>query len=329
MNTKTTPMDFFLHLGATIVLYAAAIALINLSFAAINYAIPDALAGYYSSNSIAWPISMLVVLVPLLYVLEWFIHRDYTRMPEKMNLWLRRWRIHLTLFLAGATIVGDVIALINTYLSGELTMRFFYKILAILVICGVIFAYYLLDRRDPTEAGKKPRRILAGVGLVVVLAAIIGGFAIVGSPGKQRDIRFDNQRLNDLSNIQGQLINYWMTKGELPEDVELINDGLYGTVLPVDPETKAPYEYTKTTPTSFELCANFALGTQDIKGRGEFGGGYYGGFGMDIAYPSSRYYPGIPENDNWKHEAGRACFDRTIDPERYPVNPKPTTTITR
>jgi hypothetical protein len=327
MNTKTTPMDFFLHLGATIVLYAAAIALINLSFAAINYAIPDALAGYYYSNTIAWPISMLVVLVPLLYVLEWFIHRDYARMPEKIDLWLRRWRIHLTLFLAGATIVGDVIALINTYLSGELTMRFFYKILAILVICGVIFAYYLLDRRDATEAGKKPRQILAIAGIVVVLVAIISGFAIVGSPGKQRDIKFDAQRVNDLSNIQSQLINFWLTKGQLPVSVEELNDKLYGNVLPVDPETDEAYSYTKTASTTFQLCANFALATEDTKGRGEFGG-YGGGFPMmDRVYPS--YYPGDPGNDNWKHEAGNQCFTRTIDPERYAPIPRPGTTQTK
>ena len=65
MNPKTTPRDFFLHLGATIALYAAATALINLSFSIIDYLQPDALANYFSASSIAWPISMLVVLAPI------------------------------------------------------------------------------------------------------------------------------------------------------------------------------------------------------------------------------------------------------------------------
>jgi hypothetical protein len=322
MNTKVTPKDFFMHLAATVVLYAAAIALINLAFAAINYAFPDALAGYYYSNTIAWPISMLVVLVPLLYVIEWLLHKDYAAMPEKLDMWIRRWRIHLTLFLAGATIVGDLISLINNYLSGELTVRFFYKILAVLVIAGVIFAYYIYERRDATEAGKKPRRILAIAGIVVVLAAIVGGFAIVGSPAKQRDLRQDVQRVNDLSNIQSQIISYWYSKAAIPNTLEELNDGLYGNVLPTDPDTKKSYVYTKTAATSFQLCADFARPTQDTKGRGEFGYGYGGGF--DMAVPS-RVYPGIPENDNWKHEAGNVCFTRTIDPERYQPVPRPDT----
>lgn len=323
---KTTPKDFFLHLGATVVLYAAAIALINLSFSVINYAIPDALAGSFYGNSIAWPISMLLVLVPLLYVLEWFIHRDYKTMPEKMSLWIRKWRIHLTLFLAGATIVGDLIALINTYLSGELTARFGYKVLAILIICGVIFTYYLLDRRDAAESGKKARYTLAGAGLVIVLVAIIGGFVAVGSPGTQRAYRLDGQRVNDLASIQSQLISYWMTKGQLPTALDELNDGLYGMTLPTDPETKSSYSYTKNASTTFQLCANFDRPTQDIKGRGEFGGGYYGG--IDMAYPS-RIYPYDGTNDNWKHEVGQVCFTRTIDPERYPVQPKPTSSVMR
>ncbi len=316
MNTTTTPKDFFLHLGATVALYAAAIALINLSFAVINYAVPDQLASYFYAPSVAWPISMLIVLIPALYILEWFIHRDYRVMPEKLTLWIRRWRIHLTLFLAGATIVGDLIALINTYLSGEISMRFFYKVLAIFVIAGVIFTYYLLDRKDPTDAGKKARYSLAGLGLLVVLAAIIGGFVIVGSPSKQRSIRFDNQRVNDLSSTQWQIISYWQTKGVLPAALADINDGISGYMTPVDPESKTSYEYTRKSVTSFELCANFDLPSQDTQGRGEFGGGY------GVAYPSSIYPDGGVDN-NWKHEAGRTCFARTIDPERYPVNPKP------
>ena len=315
--TKTTPKDFFLHLGATVALYAAAIALINLSFAVINYAVPDQLASYFTARTIAWPISMLIVLVPLLYVLEWFIHRDYRLVPEKLSLWIRRWRIHLTLFLAGATIVGDLIALINTYLSGELTMRFFYKILAILVITGVIFAYYIIDRLDGTDSRKSTRRILAGAGIVVVLAAIIGGFVIVGSPSKQRAIRFDQQRINDLTTLQSQIVySYWSTKGTVPSSLSQLNDGLMGNTVPVDPETKNPYEYTQKSATSFELCATFSLPTQDIEGRGEYGGG-------SLTYPSIAPYPGGIDT-NWKHEAGRTCFTRTIDPERYPVQPKPT-----
>ncbi|MES2216141.1 MAG: DUF5671 domain-containing protein [Patescibacteria group bacterium] len=315
---KTTPKDFFLHLAATVALYVSAGALINLSLSVVDYMVPDKLAGYFYAPSIAWPISMLVVLIPALYIIEWFIHQDYRRMPEKMTLWIRRWRIHLTLFLAGATIIGDLIALINTYLNGEISMRFFYKVVAVFIIAGVIFAYYLFDRRDATTHGKKMRYTLAGVGLLVVLAAIILGFTAVGSPSKQRAIRFDNQRVSDLQNIQWQVLNQWQTKGAVPVALSELADSLSGYMVPTDPDTKAAYEYTKKSNTSFELCSTFSLATQDLQGRGAYGGG-------GVAYPTMSYpYPGDGGLDsNWKHESGRTCFTRTIDPQKYPVNTKP------
>lgn len=308
---KTTPKDFFLHLGATVTLYISVIALINLSFSIINYLFPDALAGYFFANSIAWPISMLVVLVPIFYVLEWLIKKDIKLIPEKGELLIQKWRIFLTLFLTGAVIAGDLIALINTYLNGEISSRFVYKFLAILVILAIVFAYYILEKIHKASVTKA---ILAYAGIVIVLIAIVGGFLVVGSPTKQRNMRFDNQRVSDLQNIQWQIVNYWQQKEQLPVTLASTTDPLYGGIIPTDPETKSEYEYVVKGATSFELCANFALAYEDMQGKGRFG--YGGGIAypaVDMSYPS---YGGI--DNNWKHEAGRTCFARTIDPEKYP-----------
>ncbi len=307
-TTKITPKDFFLHLAATIVLYASAIALVNLAMALINYAFPDALAGYFYSGSIAWPISMLVILVPVLYVTEWIITKDLATAPEKDSIWIRRWRIYLTLFLAGATIAGDLIALINTYINGEITERFVYKFFAVLVIFAVIFVYYLLER---SARKTKTQTIFAWIGVLLVIATIVGGFVIVGSPQKQRALRLDNQRVSDLSNIQWQVVNYWQQKGKLPATLEDMKDSISGQMIPVDPESKNKYEYVLKGAQVFELCATFSEKTIDNKYRGA---GYRGGY--------TTSYPIIDggENDNWTHEEGRVCFPRTIDPERYPIN---------
>ncbi|MFA6601552.1 MAG: DUF5671 domain-containing protein [Candidatus Paceibacterota bacterium] len=333
MNNNTTPKDFFLHLGATVALYAAVIALVNLSFSIINYYNPDQLASYFYGNSVVWPISMLIILVPLLYILEYYIIRDIRKLPGKESIWIRRWRIYLTLFLTGATIVGDLIALINTYLNGEISARFVYKILAVLVIAGIVFVYYLLSKtqNQPGQEqvkSSKTQQIFAWLGLVVALVAIVFGFITVGSPAKQRNLRFDSQRVSDLSNIQWQIINYWQQKGKLPSALSDLNDSIGGYNIPTDPKTEASYEYAVKTPLSatnsapalsskpsFELCAIFALATQDNKGRGE----YYGRGG--IAYSSSVSIDSymIDGGDNWKHAAGRVCFERTIDPDKYPI----------
>lgn len=316
---KTTPKDFFFHLGATIALYASVGALIQLSFSIINYYFPDQLAGYFYGNTMAWPISMLIVLVPILYALEWIIKKDIKNIPEKSELWVRRWRIYLTLFLTGVVLAGDLISLIYTYLNGEITSRFVYKFLVILVVLGVVFVYYLLDRLNKKAALKTT---LSYLGIVIVLASIVTGFITVGSPTKQRVLRFDSQRVSDLQNIQYQVVNFWQQKEGLPTKLESLNDSLYGSVIPKDPETDITYEYKTTGPLSFELCATFALETQDTKGRGEFGYGMGGGmmaYDTSVSYP---YYPG-GENENWKHAAGKVCFQRTIDPEKYPPYPKP------
>ncbi len=302
-----------MHLGATIVLYASAIALINLAFSIINYALPDALAGSFYRGSIAWPISMLIVLVPLLYVLEWLIKRDAIRMPEKKEIWIRRWRIYLTLFLTGATIIGDLIALINTYVGGEITGRFAYKILAVLIIAGVVFVYYILERSTDDGQKKTTQKIFAYAGILLALAGVIGGFIVVGSPGTQRAIRFDNQRVSDLSNIQRQILNNWQRKGSLPSTLAELSDSISGFKVPQDPESKMDYEYNVKNATAFELCATFNRKTEDVKGRGE---SYPS---MSITYPADTYYPGM-SSDSWNHLAGRACFERTIDPEKYPTN---------
>ena len=338
MTPKTTPKDFFLHLGATVALYASAAALINLSFSVINYYFPDVLAGYFYGNSVVWPISILIVLVPILYILEWLINRDAVKMPEKNELWIRKWRIYLTLFLVVILIGGDLIALINTYLNGEITMRFVYKIIVILLIGGVIGKYYFFSLYSNFKWAKTARRLNFWFGIILTLAAIVAGFIAVGSPAKQRALRFDSQRVNDLSSIQWQVVNYWQAKQKLPAMLADLKDPISGYVVPNDPETKAPYEYsvkeisvtspatntsktlatnssTKTTAggLSFELCATFSEMSQDNAGRGS----YYGG-GMSyptVAYDSS--YPIMKGGDVWTHGKGRVCFGRTIDPDKY------------
>lgn len=322
MQTNTTAKDFFLHLGATVALYISVGALINLVFAIINYSFPDQLSGYFYANTVAWPISMLVVLVPVLYVLEWLIKKDIDKVPEKKDIWVRRWRIYLTLFIGGAIMAGDLIALINTYLNGEISIRFFYKFLALLVIVGVVFTYYILSK---VWKAPKTRKTLAGAMIVIVLASIVGGFVIAGSPTKQRDLRFDSQRTSDLQSIQWQVVNYWQQKGKLPTKLADLNDALYGTKVPTDPETEVDYEYTTKGQLSFQLCATFARDYEDTKGRGAYGGGYYGGYGR-IAAPDMVSYPSYPGGvaDNWEYKAGKTCFDRTIDPEKYPkITPQP------
>ncbi len=311
-NTQTTPKDFFLHIGATLALYSAVIAIINLAFSIINYFFPDALAGYFYANSIAWPLSMLVVLVPVLYGIEWFIQRDVTRMPEKEHIWIHRWRVYLTLFLTGIVMVIDLITLINTYLNGEISARFVYKFLVVLVVIGLVFAYYLLRH---IKKSLYTQKALSYSGIVLAVLSIVFGFMAVGSPTTQRNLKFDAQRVSDLQNIQWQIVNHWQTKSKLPVQLTELADSISGVQIPHDPETKSSYEYMAKSNLSFELCATFARESQDTQGRG--------GFSSGSSYAIDMSYPVMDGGDSWKHTEGRVCFERTIDPEKYRPIPAP------
>ena len=292
-NNHTSPKDFFLHLGATIALYASVIALIDLAFEVVNKALPDSLNIYFSTSSVVWPISILIVLVPTLYVLEKLIGRDIVRMPLKKDLWIRRWRIYLTLFLTGATIAVDVIVLINTYLNGEISSRFIWKVVVVLVVSAIVFAYYILAKMADQKTWLK---VLAILGAVIALAAIIAGFIIVGSPSTQRVIRFDEQRINDLQSIKYSVDNYWQSKKTVPESLAVLES--MGIVIPVDPENGSTYEYEAiSSPAGYKICATFDL-PSDLK--------------ISNAGYSVPTYPGSMQTD-WSHNAGHVCFDMSGD----------------
>jgi hypothetical protein len=132
--------------------------------------------------------------------------------------------------------------------------------------------------------------------LIVVPLAIVVGFWVAGSPAQQRDVRNDERRVEHLQTIQYHIVEeFWLNKNRLPTALAELEDDISGFDVPVDPVTRDPYEYRRLGPLSFELCATFALErTGDPR----------------VAKP-------LGETDSWDHGAGRACFERTIDPERY------------
>lgn len=296
---KLTPKDFFVQLGLTVALYTAVVSFINLAFDIVNKYMPDMLEYYNSSAySIRWSISLLIVLVPLVYVLEWMVRKDIVKEPARRDVWIRRWRIYLTLFLTGASVIVDFIVLINTYLGGEISGRFIVKALIVLVVSGLLFVLFFFERSS--DEHDKARRILRWVLGGCALVGVILGFVVAGSPTAERLTRIDLQRVSDLTDIQYRVINYWQLNGKLPATVAEASGG-YATV-PTDPVTKTAYEYIIKSPTpTFSLCATFDRAT---------------------APELTKPYTGQLANDVWTHTAGHACFDRTIDPKLYPPIPK-------
>ncbi|MSR70652.1 hypothetical protein EXS62_01270 [Candidatus Kaiserbacteria bacterium] len=307
---KATPKDFFLWAGAMIALYSGVFAFVSLIFDYINYTFPDtALAQYYGdpySGSISYEMASLIVLAPVLLVLMRVIRRAIQADPSRAEVWVRRWALFLTLFVAGATIVVDLIVLLTTFLQGgDLTTAFLLKVLVVLLVAAAGFMHFMADvwgywARYPAYA----RYVNYAVGVLVVLT-IAAGFLIIGSPQQQRALRIDQQRVSDLQNIQWQVVTYWQQKTALPTKLEDLRDPISGVDIPVDPVTKEAYTYKRQSPLDFTLCATFSTKGGDLYGR-------------TISKPMA--VGGVSEV--WDHKAGETCFDRSIDPQRYPPYPK-------
>jgi len=311
-NPKVTPKDFFLWAGAMVALYGSVVSFITLVFSYINYAFPDELA-YYSdpfSGGMRFQMATLIVLVPVTLLLMRLIRKDIAANHEKADLWVRRWALFLTVFIAGAAVIGDLVTLINYFLGGEITMRFVLKVIVLLLVAGGVFLHFLADLRGYWNKEPQRARMVGWAAGVLVLITIIAGFFIMGTPGQVRLYRFDSQKVSDLQNIQWQVVNYWQQKEELPGNLEQLADPISGAIIPKDPQSGADYSYKVTGSLNFRLCATFNTDSKESERQ------------ASIARPVS-YYGGEMEGENWQHGAGEVCFDRTIDPERYPPYAKP------
>jgi hypothetical protein len=309
---KTTAKDFFLWLGAMVTFYWSVTATILLIFNYINYLLPNPLS-YFPSNpyqsGISYEMASIIVMLPIFVYLMHLIRKDIAVDPSRKEIWVRRWALILTLFVAGIAMAADLITLLTTFLNGEeLSLAFILKVLIIFGIAAKVFAYFILDLKGYWEQHPGRRRfVIVGVGVFAV-AVIVAGFFIVGSPQQARLMRFDEQKSSDLQNIQSQVIYYWQGKQQLPKTLsDLTNVSTY-SVVPSDPQTNAPYIYTVTGPLSFELCADF-----NAKGQGNRGGGQAM---TDMAFPAPTQKGGMP--DYYTHDAGTQCFEQTIDADFYP-----------
>ncbi len=304
---KITAKDFFLWAGAMVAFYWSIIAFIFLVFNYIDYTFPNVLTYYPSDpyqSGISYQMASVIVLLPLYMFLMRLIRADITRDPSRKDIWVRRWALILTLFVAGVAIAVDLIMLLTTFLNGEeLTTAFLLKVLVILLVAAGVFMHFSADLKGYWERFPGRKRFVGiGVG-VLAFVTIVSGFFIVGTPAEARLARLDTQKVSGLQDIQSRVTSYWQAKRQLPSSLADLSDPLSYGPLPTDPQTGKQYIYQPTGALSFKLCADFNKESR-------------------VNY--ARSVPAVPEGikgmaqDNWQHGSGQVCFDRTIDPSFYP-----------
>lgn len=302
---KTTPKDVFLHLLSIITLYFSAGTFITLLFQYINVWLPQfpEASQYYSGASglMRFAISSLIVVFPSYLLSVWFLNKDYSANPAKLQLSIRRWLIYFTLFVTALIMIGDLVVLINRLLEGEYTFRFLLKVLAVGLTTGSIFYYYYNILKQEVSAGAL--KYFGYAVMLIVLAAVVTGFFVIGSPAEQRKLQYDQSRVNDLTYLQSEILNYWQSKAVLPTELSALNDELRGVRVPQDPENKIDYGYEVKGPNQFALCANFNLPYIDPQ--------------PTYVKPEYSYDGRFIGNPTWEHQAGKICFERTIDEDFF------------
>lgn len=283
LSRKSSTVDVVINFFSFILLGIIATALGTLLFQTINKFLPDPLdlmdvyTDASSSSAIHYSIAALVIGFPLYYVTLRIWFRKFREDEGRVESNLSKWLTYLVLLITAVTIVGDLIASVFTLLQGEITARFFLKALTILVIAGIIFGFYYLERRKIQYHLDVPRAIFQSFGRGVsglVVLSIVLGFVVSGSPTTERNRTLDRTRAEQLSSLSNCIESYAQTFGQLPAsfvDLKQTSQFSYCSSFMQDPETAASYEYRVVTPSrvegsarvgEFELCAIFAFASE-------------------------------------------------------------------
>lgn len=309
------PKALFWYLTLFFSLSITAFAIGGLWFQFINKFLPKAINNSYSMSfdrisqtAVKMEIASLIIAVPVFFLLSFFIRKalaaGYLAVESKIRLWIS----YIILFFVVAIAVGDLIAILFSFLDGDFTNRFLLKAFAILFIVAWIFSYYFLELKSHVAlVGSNLPKIIGILSLVIIVISIIGSFFIIDSPMQTRKKAFDQKRVNNISSIKSSVQSYYTQKGSLPASLaDLQANYGYGQIN--DPETGLPLEYKIINATSYKLCADFDTNSEDQVNNG-YSYDYYG-------------------NNSLNHPSGHYCFDVTVSvPANKQLNNLDTNTV--
>jgi len=284
-----SPKHFFLQLGSLVSLYASVSLFLVLVYAVINKTVGD--VHYFSNDegAMRFAIAGLVVLFPLYVIISRVIGNMYRNHANLIHSSTKKWITSVTLFVSGLVLAGDLFAVIYRFLEGSTTASFILKALAVLVVLGTTFWYYLQDIKRTDYSDKKLSQYYGIASAAVIVVFIVVGFAYAKSPVTVRKINNDNQRVSDISLLQNYIVDYWQRTGALPETLAEIEDPILHVSIPEGPNGEV-YTYSMKSDVEFELCAVFE--TDSIKSQ--------------VRNYDSHY-------DFYAHGVGETCFGRTVD----------------
>ena len=296
-STATAAKDAFFYLLIFSTLATWTIGLGALAFTLIDRWLADTLFSPYSTGwdmySAAESMASVLVAFPIFLLVSRSVLGDEGLHPEKLGSPVRKWLTYMALVIAACIFIGDLIAALTYFLRGEITSRFLAKAFVVGVISGGVFFYYFggVKRSEASESQSRTSRnkLMAAVSVVAVAILLLLGFSYIGAPNRQRALRADEKRVQDLYQLTSALNNRWNSSDhKLPEHLDEIPNAAFA-----DPITRVAYEYHVKEGTQYELCAIFTLPSPNDD--------------------SARRAP------TWSHPTGRHCF--ALDASQIPSAP--------
>ena len=135
--------ETFTHLITFLCLYLSTWSFGDLIFFFINKGFPDVLNPYETSPEILRiPLAMLIIAFPIFFGLTLLDRTKIKKDPVLSSSKIRKWLTYITLFVAAAVIIADLIVLLYNLLGGEFETRFILKVATVMIITLGIFGYY-------------------------------------------------------------------------------------------------------------------------------------------------------------------------------------------
>jgi len=133
---------------------------------------------------------------------------------------------------------------------------------------------------------------------ILTIAALVYGFNIIPSPHTEQLMVADHKRVIDLGSIQTTIDDYYQNNSVLPQSLNDLNYNANDSSTPLnkfDPQTRQPYVYFATSPTTYQLCATFST---------------------DSSHDDANAYDDqnndyVSFSDQFKHPVGHYCFDES------------------
>lgn len=278
-------------------------------FQLINKYIIDTVNQYsssFNSDALKFSISAILVSTPIYYFTTRQILKNlFTgRMDEESGV--RKWLTYFILLITAIVMIGWIIATVNSFLDGELTLKFVLKSITAIGIAAAIFSFYFYDIKREEVKGKvdKGIKMYFIISLAFVIAVFVTSIFLVESPKETRARKLDQNVINQLNNIANITNNYFDIQKKLPESLDILVNNKEYFLLEKDitnPGDNKRFEYKVISPMTFELCTNFLTTNIDEKSTA-----------VDFYYPEFNL-----------HKSGYQCLQRTLVPRPAdaPVTP--------